>query len=68
MLFYFYLNVYYFETSVIGLVIVISIIVNIAATEVLFDPSSLAPGEQPQNPNFASKYLDSWRFVLSVNL
>ena len=46
----------------------ISIIVNIAATEVLFDPSSLAPGEQPQNPNFASKYLDSWRFVLSVNL
>jgi len=59
---YFYMNEYYFEAAVIGLVIIISIVVNIAKTEVLFDPSLINPESvSQQNPNILSKYLDRWR-------
>ncbi len=63
MLCYFYANAYYFETSVAGLVIIISIIVNIAKTDVLFDPSLINPENLAPNSNITGKYLDRWRYT-----
>jgi len=56
------MNANYFEASVVGLVIIISIIVNIAKTDVLFDPSLINPESFVQNANIVSKYLDRWRY------
>ena len=61
MICYFYMNEYYFETAVVALVILISVIVNIAKTDALFDPSLITIETVPQNSTIMGKYIDRWR-------
>lgn len=61
MLCYFYVYEYYFQSAVVILILLISIIINIAKVEVLFDPSMIEPGNLPENTNILGKYLDRWR-------
>ncbi len=72
MLSYFYMNEYYFEAAVVALVIFISIVVNIAKTDVLFDPSLISSENLNLSANLLGKYLDRWRYrahptILSLN-
>ncbi len=62
MLSYFYMNQYYFETAVVALVILISIVVNIAKTDVLFDPSLISSENFNLTASVMTKYLDRWRY------
>ena len=61
MIFYFYMNSYYFEVIIVGLVIIISIVINIASADTLLDLSSIGEESAGQNANITIKYLDRWR-------
>jgi hypothetical protein len=63
MMSYFYMNEYYFQAIIVCVVLVASILINIAQIEVLFDPSSINTGNLAENPNILSKYLDRWRYL-----
>lgn len=61
MLFYFYRNDYYFEAVVIFLVILVSVGVNLATAEPLFDLSSISDENAAQGGQVTTKYIDRWR-------
>jgi len=66
MLFYFYRNSYYFEAVIVFLVVLISVGVNFATADELFDLSSISDENAAQDGQITTKYIDRWRLFSLV--